>query len=475
MEAAAAPQPATSSVFLIIDTRERAVLPFLETALQGHAHVRMQVHTGDYLVCAEAGVVLACVERKTLPDFGASLRDGRYERIENMKALRAKTGCRLFFLLEGPAFPEPARRFGRVPYAAMLAAVTRLMACDGFCVLQTRDACHTAKRLADLLCVYEEMDSRRPQVLHAADAALTPATPLSGMPPETSVALAPEASETPPCETPPCETSEAPPNEVPLQETLQELLAGQLAQTDAEAAAYMWARLHGVTLPLGKTLSRCFSVAALVSGGVAADRLRGLKMPTGRAINRGALKSLLAVRAGTRPQAVKLVSGVRGVSPTMAAAVLQATGGLAALCTWEAAQLAELPLPRKSQTARLGRIRAERICRLLRYQDPTPAPARPPAALEPVLTKRDAKRAAKQEAKLAAKKAKQMAKQAKLDAKQAKLGAKQMPKNVSLPTAPETAVPETVVPETVVPETAAPTATPMAHSGSLFGLSSEAS
>ncbi|MEK7383283.1 MAG: ERCC4 domain-containing protein [Elusimicrobiota bacterium] len=150
-----------SPVYLIADSRERGVIPFLETALRDHAFVVRQVTTADYLVCRRAPgpaaepAVLAAVERKTLADFAASFKDGRYANVQKMRALRAATGCQLYFFVEGPAFPSPGRRFARIPYASILAAVTKLMVRDGVHVVQTEDEAHTAKRLADFLRVFE--------------------------------------------------------------------------------------------------------------------------------------------------------------------------------------------------------------------------------------------------------------------------------------------------------------------------------
>ena len=81
--------------FLVADSRERAVVPFLDDALPAHPYVVRQVTTGDFLVCRQppAGArgapparVLACVERKTLDDFAASFKDARYENIRKMRS-----------------------------------------------------------------------------------------------------------------------------------------------------------------------------------------------------------------------------------------------------------------------------------------------------------------------------------------------------------------------------------------------------
>ena len=99
---------ALSSVYLIADQRERAVIPFLDDALQAHAYVVKTINSGDYLVCTRGPGgprVLAVIERKSLEDYAASFKDGRHANMEKLYALRSRSGCQVFLILEGPAFP----------------------------------------------------------------------------------------------------------------------------------------------------------------------------------------------------------------------------------------------------------------------------------------------------------------------------------------------------------------------------------
>lgn len=337
-----------SDVYLIVDARERAVIPFIETELQDHAYLQKQINTGDYLVCRRGRgdaepTILACVERKTHEDFAASFKDGRYENIKKMRALRDKTGCQLYFFIEGPAFPNPNRRFARIPFSSILAAVTKLMVRDGVFIVQTEDESHTAKRLADFLRVF---DTEVPYV---------PAPPAAA-----GGEAAPEEDD-----------------EGPL--AVPEVLTGRIEQSDDDAAVNMWARLKGISVVLGKILTREFSVAELAAQQVSLDRLRALKTVTGRPINKDALASLLSVRAGSRPHAVKLVSGMRNISPAVATLILDSAGSLSGLCSWGAASIAMVAIPQKNRTVKLGKTRAERIRKLLHYKEGA-APAEEPRA-----------------------------------------------------------------------------------------------
>lgn len=345
-----------SQVYLVADARERCVVPFLETELKEHAYVVQQVTTADYLVCRrQAGggaAVLAAVERKTLEDFAASFKDGRSENIQKLRALRDRTGCQLYYFVEGPAFPSPARRFARIPYANILAAITKLMVRDGVFVVQTEDQCHTARRLADFLRAFDG---------EPAPAAGGGAPPDSGAAPVPDI-LAEQAEQTDGGALP-----------------VPDILTEQAEQTDGDAAARMWMRLHGISIVLGQLLTRAFSAADLAAQVVTLDQLKALKTATGRPISKDAFESLAALRAGQADPAVKLLSGLRNITPAVARLILDSAGGLRQLCAAPAAQLAEVSLPQRGRTVRLGKARAARIWRILHHAEAAPAPAPLPA------------------------------------------------------------------------------------------------
>jgi len=339
-----------SDVYLIVDARERAVVPFIETELLDHAYVEKQVNTGDYLICRKARgaaepTILACVERKTHEDFAASFKDGRYENIKKMRALRDRTGCQLYFLIEGPAFPGPNRRFARIPFSSILAAITKLMVRDGVFIVQTENERHSAKRLADLLHVFDTE------------------TPYAGPAPAPAGAGGAEPD------------GEAGLDDGPL--AVPDVLTARLEQTDDEAAVNMWARLRGISVVLGKILTREFTLAELAAQAVPLERLRSLKTVTGRPINKDALASLMAVRAGSAEHAVKLISGLRGVTPAVAKLILDSAGSLRRLCDQPVAFLALVAIPQKNRTVKLGKTRAERIRRILHYKEGAPPPPEP--------------------------------------------------------------------------------------------------
>jgi ERCC4-type nuclease len=331
-----------SRTYLIADARERAVIPFIETEFQEHAFTVKQVTTADYIICrseAAGAVVLAAIERKSHADFSASFKDGRHDNIAKMTALRAATGCTLMYFVEGPAFLSATTKVGGIPFGNIIAAMTKMMVCDGIFVVQTESEAHTAKRLLDFV--------------RAFDAAPVPA-PLQ---PSTGIEQCP----------------------------VPDVLTARAEETDDEAAVLVWARLDGISVTTAKIITRAFSVAELASQSVTVDRIRALRSETGRSIGKDAVESLLHVRseasAGPHgpdgpygphgphrprdPVSVKLVSGIKNITPAIATQLIDAMGGLAGLC--ESPCLAEVMINQTARSVKFGKPRADRVQRVLRY------------------------------------------------------------------------------------------------------------
>jgi len=348
------------SHYLIADARERAVAPFLEDAIASaklsSAGSRLvlgrQVNTGDYLICRHnrpgdppSSAISACIERKTLHDFAASFKDGRHANIQKMRDLRAQTGCQLYYIIEGPAFPSPSRRISQIPYANILTAVTNLMVRDSVMVIQTENELHSAKRLADLIIAFDKLG------VPAAEAPAALALPAAEAPIATGGDSGP-----------------APEQPAPDPPTIPECLTAPMHQSDADAAISMWSQLRGVSAVLGKIISQKFSVADLAADRVSDAQLKQLRTATGRAINADAVKSLRAIGGGDAEATIRIVSGIRGITRPTASLILTSIGGLVALSDISrATECAEIQLPHGNRTVKLGAVRAARIQTLLNF------------------------------------------------------------------------------------------------------------
>lgn len=133
---------------LIIDDRERAVIEYLED-LSHDFHIDYKVErllVGDYALVYK-GHIMHIIERKTLSDLAASLRDGRKDNINKLINVRESTGCQLSYLIEGKQFPNPNELFHRIPYKNLRAHLDHIAYRDGIHMLYTKDQQHTAYRL----------------------------------------------------------------------------------------------------------------------------------------------------------------------------------------------------------------------------------------------------------------------------------------------------------------------------------------
>ena len=366
--------------YIIADARERAVVLFLESALTtSHLITGRQVNTGDYLICRSTTppTISACIERKTLQDFAASFKDGRHANIQKMRNLQASTGCQLYYIIEGPAFPALTRRFAHIPYANILSAITNLMVRDNIMVIQTEDEMHTAKRLADLVKAYDISGTPRPRPLGGSEIALKAAP---APPSETEAPSSAPPSETgPPSPTPPSEAgapsspSPTPPSEAgagvspETNLTIPECLTAVLRQPDDEAIVVMWSQLKGISAIMGKIISQKFSVADLVMGKVTDAQLADLRTPTGRVIHKQGLNSLREVVAGLNTAAISLISGIRGFSRDCAVLIIKEMSLVKIVNLANAKDCSNILLPRGTKTAKLGLARTNRLQQLLNW------------------------------------------------------------------------------------------------------------
>lgn len=133
----------TAQCTLIADTRERHVLRHIYELSRTRMEVR-QITVGDYIVQSATGTIMAVIERKSLDDFAASLKDGRALNRSKLIDLRAETGCRIIFIIEGAA----GTMHGGIPYATIESSIFHLIVRDAVCILRTANSLDTAKTLA---------------------------------------------------------------------------------------------------------------------------------------------------------------------------------------------------------------------------------------------------------------------------------------------------------------------------------------
>lgn len=130
---------------IIVDSRERAVVSYFDSEIISVE----QITVGDYAIMIDEKVV-AVIERKTLDDYGASIRDGRAANKSKLVDFRNKTGARLFYVVEGDIFPADSTVYGGVKYSSIYSSILHLMTEYGICIWRTKSARESAKWISEL-------------------------------------------------------------------------------------------------------------------------------------------------------------------------------------------------------------------------------------------------------------------------------------------------------------------------------------
>lgn len=154
---------------IIVDARERAVIPYMEKyATDLHIdYIVKTITTGDYAICCNGHIVLI-IERKTYADLASSIRDGRKENINKLLALRNATGCRVAYLIEGAVSYPPGKLFSHIPYKNLRAHLDHLMLRDDVHMIYAANQNETASRLFEIAKNYSTIPNVM-KIVHIAD------------------------------------------------------------------------------------------------------------------------------------------------------------------------------------------------------------------------------------------------------------------------------------------------------------------
>lgn len=137
------------SLKLLIDDRERAIIPYFSNEYQDIGIEVKRLFIGDYAIVYENQVIVT-IERKTWDDLAASIKDTRIENIEKLKTLRKATDCKIIYLIEGKPRHKDTRKFARIPYKNLLAHLDHIMIRDNVHIVYSDNEEDSAKRLIDL-------------------------------------------------------------------------------------------------------------------------------------------------------------------------------------------------------------------------------------------------------------------------------------------------------------------------------------
>ena len=125
-----------------IDFRESAVLEKIESISVEYSDITIvseNLQIGDVAICDDLGNEIIIIERKTLSDLAASIRDGRYKEQSHRLHNSNIHNHYIYYLIEGNICTFKPSRFGKRPitWKEIMSAMTSLSYHKGFSVHRT--------------------------------------------------------------------------------------------------------------------------------------------------------------------------------------------------------------------------------------------------------------------------------------------------------------------------------------------------
>lgn len=150
---------------LIIDERERQIHVHAKEYLYGFEWEKKTMTVGDYAitlqtVTADGSIqtqLIYAIERKTLADFVASFKDGRYYNKNKLRDIQLKTNCNVMFIVEGNKNIKPTSYIGGIQYINIESSLIHMELEYRWCTHYTSDELDTIAFLRRLLQSLQNM------------------------------------------------------------------------------------------------------------------------------------------------------------------------------------------------------------------------------------------------------------------------------------------------------------------------------
>jgi len=324
-------------LMLVVDDRERAVFKAIENTKTNHKIERITV--GDYaLIDLETDRIIAVFERKTLCDFGASLKDGRHANRQKMLALRAETGCAVFYIIEGNAFPSARSFFSGIAYKNIESACFHMMVSEQIMFMYSKNADHTAELLARFVTSMANLKATEQATARATARALTRSLTKAISEADSNLV---DCSADCQLETD-CTTGAA-----------EAALKMVVVRSDIDVLRTIWSVFRGVSVVTADMLIGSFTIVDILSS--TKPQLEEWRSPDNRRIAKNVIKSLTCMSPLVQQ---KLIAAVPGVSMATAKELLQSAGCAASLLSLPMAEIAVIKVGKAQRQFGLVKSRA---------------------------------------------------------------------------------------------------------------------
>lgn len=158
-------------IILRVDNRERAIHEHINTIFCEKpmfcVNLSMpqyeQLDIADFIISStdiSGTKILAIIERKTLEDYAASLKDGRIMNTEKLLKLREESGCQVYYLIEGNINTGYDTAVCGIEYYKILANIRDAQILHNINIINTSNKLHTARELKFLLERYTSLHER---------------------------------------------------------------------------------------------------------------------------------------------------------------------------------------------------------------------------------------------------------------------------------------------------------------------------
>lgn len=142
----------TTRVCMRIDHRECSIKPLITSLLANNniSYICENLECGDFIIEID-GQPLLVIERKTIKDLLASIKDGRYKE-QKHKMIETHGKAKVMYLIEGVfSFHEMPKGFIDVEYKSLKSSIINTQVRDKVAVMQTNDLQETCAYLYDVV------------------------------------------------------------------------------------------------------------------------------------------------------------------------------------------------------------------------------------------------------------------------------------------------------------------------------------
>lgn len=351
-----------TSCKLVCDTRERIVLRHAQE-LSGITYETQQITTGDYALIGPDGALIAIIERKSLDDYGASLKDSRHSNKEKLVAMREQTGCRIIYLIEGKLHPGQNECFAGIPYKYIESSIFHLILRESICVIYTRDTLDTAQTLARFVKSSDSLLAQRTRadrakkthpsipLVDVTDGAH--ALPVDNLTDDVDINIAPiDATIDAPINAP----TDAPINTYAIMTELKR----KHVKSDPDIMRCIWAKFRGISVVSADEYISRVTIADLVQQRIRPEQLH---LSNGKPPTKRALGSLQNISADTE---TALLTAIPGISKATASALI-AKYRLGVLLSFDIGAVSIISVPGKAGPRKLGMAKAAIIFKYMLY------------------------------------------------------------------------------------------------------------